>query len=153
LEILEEAIRRAFPGYNLRVEASHGRVYLVAEERGLELPPPNMPDGLVKLAALAVALELEPIMMLVDELENSMHAALLEQVFDMLDCQPVPVLVATHSPVLIDLAGPEKVILVRRDDEATVAERIGDPERLRRALEEEGIALSDHVLQALTRQD
>jgi len=152
LEILEEAIRRAFPGYTLKVEASHGRVYLIAEERGLELPPPNMPDGLVKLAALAVALELEPIILLVDELENSMHAALLEQVFDMLDSQPVPVLVATHSPVLIDLAGPEKVILVRRDDEGTVAERIRDPERLRRALEEEGIALSDHVLQTLTRQ-
>jgi len=151
LPLLEEAVSRAFPGFTLRVESSHGRVFLVAEERGLELPPPNMPDGLIKLAALAVALESGPLILLIDEIENSMHAALLEIVYDMLNSSGIPVLAASHSPLFIDLAGPERIILVRRGQDGTTAERIQDPQSLRRLLEEEGVALSDHVLQGLTR--
>ena len=151
LEILEDLISRGFLGYSIRVESSHGRVFLIAEEDGLELPPPNMPDGLIKLAAIGLALESFPSIMLIDEIENSMHAALLEIVFDALNSRDIPVLVATHSPLMIDLAGPDRIILVRRTGEGTVAERIPEPRRLSDVLEREGIVLSDYVIQSLTR--
>ena len=151
LEILEDLISRGFPGYSIRVESSHGRVFLVAEEEGLELPPPNMPDGLIKLAAIGLALESLPSIMLIDEIENSMHAALLEVVFDVLNSRDIPVLVATHSPLIIDLAGPDRIILIRRTGEGTIAEKIPDPRRLSDMLEREGIVLSDYVIQSLTR--
>ena len=151
LEILEDLISRGFPGYSIRVESSHGRVFLVAEENGLDLPPPNMPDGLIKLVAIGLALESSPSLMLIDEIENSMHAVLLEVVFDALNSRDIPVLVATHSPLVIDLAGPERIILVRRTGDGTVAEKIPEPRRLSEVLESEGIVLSDYVIQSLTR--
>ncbi len=85
------------------------------QERGLELPPPNMPDGLIKVLAIATAVELEPSLLLIDEIENSLHAKALEVIFDLLNNLEVPVLVATHSPILVDLVGPERTIIVNKD--------------------------------------
>jgi len=145
-ERVERALRELFPGMSIRVETRFGRVVLVGEENGVELPPPCLPDGLVKLVALMVAAELGPSILLVDEVENSMHARLLEYVIDEFNGLGVPVLVATHSPIVVDLVGPERVLIVRKSDEkGTVVERIREVEELRQRLVEEGIALSDYV--------
>ncbi len=146
-ERVERALRRLFPAISLRVETRFGRVVVVGEENGVELPPPCLPDGLVKLVALMLAADLEPSILLVDEIENSMHARLLEYVIDEFNNLGVPVLVATHSPVVVDLVEPERVLIVRRDPEkGTIVERIRDVEELRQKLIEEGIALSDYIL-------
>ncbi|BES80976.1 hypothetical protein PABY_05430 [Pyrodictium abyssi] len=40
-ERVERALRELFPGMSLRVESRFGRVVLVGEEGGIELPPPT----------------------------------------------------------------------------------------------------------------
>ena len=144
-ERIERLLEKAFPGYRVWVESKFGRVVLLAEWRGVELPPPNMPDGLIKVLAIGAAMGLEPSLLLVDEVENSLHASLLEVLFDELNTLPVPVLAATHSPIPVDLAGPERTLIARLGPEGATVERVGDPRRLRDELAELGIAFSDYI--------
>jgi energy-coupling factor transporter ATP-binding protein EcfA2 len=149
-----ERILREVLGNGVGVEPRSfaGRVFFVISERGVELPPPNIADGIIKLMAIAAAVELQPAILLIDELENSLHAEALEKVFDVLDSLEIPVLAATHSPVLVDLAKPEKVIAVSRTMErGTTVEYFKEPGRLREKLVELGIALSDYVFYEKTR--
>jgi len=81
-----------------------------------------VPDGLIKTLAIAVAVDLNPSILLIDEVENSLHARALEYVFDMLNSVKVPVLAATHSPNVVDLAGPERTFLVTRGEDGTKVE-------------------------------
>ena len=146
LERLEWLMRELFPGVSITFEEVAGRVALMVEENGLRLPPPNMADGLIKTLAIATAVELEPLVLLIDELENSLHVRALEYVFDLLNSLRIPVLVATHSPILADLAGPERTYLVRRDAQrGTIVEGVENVDELRRRLAQYGVAFSDYV--------
>ncbi len=140
------AFAKLFPGLSIRLNTQFGRVALMAEEDGLELPPSNMPDGAIKLLAILTAIEFSPSLLLIDEIENSMHARMLEYIVDELNSLSVPVIVATHSPIMVDLVGAERTILVCKDKEkGTVIERISDPEKLSEKLEKLGLSLSDYV--------
>jgi energy-coupling factor transporter ATP-binding protein EcfA2 len=149
-----ERILREVLGNGVSVEPRSfaGRVFFVISERGVELPPPNIADGIIKLMAIAAAVELQPAILLIDELENSLHAEALEKVFDVLDSLEIPVLVATHSPVLVDLAKPEKVIVVSRTVEGgTTVEYFEEPKLLKEKLAELGVAFSDYIFYEKTR--
>jgi len=146
-ERVGRALEELFPGYRLGVESSFGRVALVGYEDGLRLPPPCLPDGLLKIVAIMTAAELNPVLLLIDEPENSLHARMIEYLVDELNSLRVPVLVATHSPIIIDLVGPERIMITRKTpDKGTVVETIRDREELRRRLAEEGVTLSDYVI-------
>ncbi len=148
-ERLSHALETLFPGVSVEVLPAHGRVALVAREGGLELPPPNVPDGLFKLLAILAGVSLEPSVLLIDELENSMHYRMLEYVVDMLNGLEIPVIVATHSPQVVDLVGLERVLVVRKDpEEGTVVERFKNVEELRTRLEELGVSYGDYVFHA-----
>jgi len=145
-EGISDALAKLFPGFSVRISSHMGRVALVAKENGLELPPPNIPDGAVKLLAIMTAVELGPSILLIDEIENSMHARMLEYVVDRLNGLEIPVLVATHSPVVVDLVDPDRVLIVLRDPErGTYVERIEEPEKLYEELKRLGVSLSDYV--------
>jgi len=145
-EGISEALANLFPGFSVRISSHMGRVALVAEENGLELPPPNIPDGAMKLLAIMTAAELGPSILMIDEIENSMHARMLEYVVDRLNSLGIPVLVATHSPVVVDLVDPGRVLIVLRDPErGTYVERIEDPKKLYEELKRLGVSLSDYV--------
>lgn len=146
-ERIERALRELFPDTRIWVESRFGSVVLVGEEGGVELPPACMPDGLIKLVAIMLAAELGPSVLLIDELENSMHAKLLEYVVDELNTLPVPVIVATHSPIVVDLVEPGRVLVARKEPgRGTTVKRVGNIDELRKRLSEEGIALSDHIV-------
>ncbi len=153
-QLVEDALRLCFPGASIRLEVGMGRVALTAEEDGVKLNSPNMPDGLIKLLAISTAASLGPSILLIDEIENSMHAALLEHVIDMLNSLGVPVLVATHSPLVVDIVGPERIIIVRREPgEPTRLERLSDKKEVLKKLAEVGVSLGDAVFYRLTRED
>ncbi len=146
-------MRLCFPGVSIRLEVGMGRVALAAEEDGVKLNP-NMPDGLIKLLAISTAASLGPSILLIDEIENSMHAALLEYIIDMLNSLGVPVLVATHSPLVVDMVGPERIIIVRREPGGpTRLERLSDKKEVLKKLAEVGVSLGDAVFYRLTRED
>lgn len=145
-ERFTHALSKLFPGTRLRFETIYGRVALYVEEDGLELPPPNIPDGLFKLLSILTAVELSPSLLLVDEVENSMHRSMIEYVVDTLDSLEVPVLVATHSPLVVDLAGPEKTLVtVKEPGKGTTVEVFTSPRELLGRLDELGVAFSDYV--------
>ncbi|MEM1611231.1 MAG: AAA family ATPase [Sulfolobales archaeon] len=150
-ERVSKALAELFPDFRLRVETRFGRAVLIGEISGMELPPSNLPDGFIKLVVLMVAAELSPTMLLVDELENSMHARLLEYVVDELNRLEIPVVVATHSPVVVDLVSPERILIVKRDlEKGTVVKVIEDPKKLSEELRKEDISHSDHIFYGRT---
>ncbi|MCE4602490.1 MAG: AAA family ATPase [Desulfurococcales archaeon] len=144
-ERLEELISKAFPEFRVWVDSKFGRVVLMSEWRGIEMPPPNLPDGLIKTLAIGAAIELGPSLLLIDEIENSLHANLLEIIIDELNQLPVPVIAATHSPIPVDIVGPERTIVVLSERDGVVVERIRDPVKLRKSLAEHGVTFSDYI--------
>ncbi len=149
---ISRMLETLFPQIKLRLESvPPGRVILLGEENGLELHPPNLPDGLFKILSILAAIELKPSILLIDEIENSLHARMLEYVVDELNSQDIPVIAATHSPVIVDLVGPEKTnIVYRKPGEGTVTERIEDPDTLSRRLSELGVTFSDYIFHEKT---
>ena len=92
-------------------------------------------------------MELGPAVLLIDEIENSMHARMLERIYDELNNSDFPVLVATHSPYFIDLTDLERIYLVKKDREkGTVIEKTSEPRKLREELEKEGLTFSEYLL-------
>ena len=151
-EYIGTVLREAFGGITVEPRSSAGRVFLVIRERGVELSPPNIADGLIKALAIASAIELKPTMLLIDEVENSLHVKALKVIYDVLNSLEIPVIIATHSPALVDMAEPERVFVVSKgDDGGTVIEPpYGDLEKLKRRLNELGVSLSDYVLYSRT---
>jgi energy-coupling factor transporter ATP-binding protein EcfA2 len=155
LKLVDESLRRLFGEVSVEPRSSAGRVFLVINERGLELPPPNVADGIIKVLAIAAAVALGPFILLIDEVENSLHAKALEYVFDFLNNLEVPVVVATHSPVVVDLAGPERTMVVSRKppDYSTTVEYFERAEELRRRLSELGVSFADYIFYEKTRPE
>jgi len=148
-ESLELLLEKLFPGVKLKVKTVYGNSILVFEERGVELGPHNLPDGLIKLIALTLAAESKPSILLVDEVENSLHAEAIKAIYSFLNSQSYPVILATHNPILVDLAGPERLLLTARDEMgATRVSRIEDPGGLKKKLVEAGVALSEYIFEA-----
>jgi len=154
-EHIGTVLREAFGGVAVEPRSSAGRVFLVVRERGVELPPPNVADGLIKSLAIASAADLKPALLLIDEIENSLHLRALKVIYDVLNSLEIPVIVATHSPLLVDMAGPERTLVVSRDgDGGTVVEPpYSDLEKLRRRLEELDVAFSDYIFYQRTREE
>lgn len=154
-EHIGTVLREAFGGVAVEPRSSAGRVFLVVRERGVELPPPDVADGLIKSLAIASAADLKPALLLIDEIENSLHLKALKVIYDVLNSLEIPVIVATHSPLLVDMAGPERTLVVSRDgDGGTVVEPpYSDLEKLRRRLEELDVAFSDYIFYQRTREE
>jgi hypothetical protein len=151
--VVEEAVRKVFGELSIEPRSVANRVFFVVRERGLDLPPSNIADGVIKVLAISVAVELKPFILLIDEVENSLHVKALEYVFDLLNSLEIPVVLSTHSPILVDLANPERTIVVfRGSDGSTTLEYFTDPRELKSRLSELGIAFSDYVLYEKTRE-
>jgi len=150
---IEEAIKSVFGDLSIELRSVANRVFFVVKEKGIELPPPNIADGVIKVLAISVAVELKPSILLVDEVENSLHVKALEHIFDLLNSLEIPVVLATHSPILVDLASPEKTIIVYRGgDGSTKLEYFENPEELKSKLSELGVAFSDYIFYEKTRE-
>jgi len=133
------ALRISSPGYTVAVQ-------LVRLADGLVMDPPAIPDGYLKALALFHLLDTRPSLLLVDELENSLHLKLLELAMSAFRSSGTKVVVTTHSPLVVDLADPSELVILSLSEGATVARRVEDPESVRRRLAEEGMLLSESWL-------
>jgi len=148
-DFIAEHLKLAFPDYSLLFDLTEdGRVFVKLKDlrTSLELPPPCMPDGLHKFLAILTALELKPIILAIDELENSMHPQLIELVIDALKAGNTTVITTTHSPAVVDLVEPENLVLTEMTSSGTVFKRIVDPEKVKEELRRLGITLSERWL-------
>lgn len=81
-------------------------------EKGVPLPPPSIPSGYAKMLSILTAVALKPSLILIDEIENSLHLKFIEELLDVLEYSESKVIIATHSPLVVDLVDPEDIIQV-----------------------------------------
>jgi len=87
---------------------------------GTEVGPEEMSEGMLYWLAFAIIEHLTPqSMLLIEEPENGLHPARIAEVMTILRdvSQRTQVLVATHSPLVINELQPEEVTIVTRTPE------------------------------------
>lgn len=151
VDVIEEFLKEVFSDVSLGFKSVANRVFFVVREGSVELPPPNVADGIIKVLAIATAVELKPSILLIDEIENSLHVEAIQKVFDFLNNLEIPVVVATHSPAIIDLVDLDRVVIVSRgSDGSTSIEYVEDVEAVRKKLLELGVSHSEYILYGRT---
>ena len=133
-----------FPNIEIKFSLTDDqRVYVRVFENGLELPPPCIADGLYKILAILTALELKPSILIIDELENSIHPRALEYIFDEFRNSESIVIITTHSPVIVDMTDLKDLILVEKVMGETHFKRLKRPEDVKKRLKKAGITYSE----------
>jgi predicted ATPase len=106
----------------LRALASNTKVLAVTLVDGTEVLSDGMSEGLLYFLAFAILSELQrPAVYLVEEPENGLHPSRIADIVHMLRAitedaaNPVQVIMATHSPLVVNELRPEEVTVVTRD--------------------------------------
>jgi predicted ATPase len=132
-----------FPKIDVRPHLTDdGRVMIKFFEDGLELLPPNTSDGFYKILTVLIAIYLKPPLLIIDEIENSLHPETLELILDTIKASDVQAIITTHSPVVVDMTKPDDMILVEKEQGESRFKRIKDPDKIRDFLKEKGIKFS-----------
>ena len=144
-ERFELALEALFPGWQIRFDLTDdGQVSLFVNEGGTDMYPSSIPDGFYKLLAILACIELEPRFLLIDQMEASLHAKMIEYLIDELKTCSSNVVLTTHSPTVIDLVEPEDLIILEKtDSHETSCRRVKDPEELKIKLMNKGITVSE----------
>jgi AAA15 family ATPase/GTPase len=148
---IEHLLNEVFGNIAIELRSTANMVFFTVREGSIELSPRNTADGIIKVLAIATAVELNPSILLIDEIENSLYVEAIQKIFDFLNNLEIPVLVATHSPAVIDLVDLDRIIIVSRgSDGATNIEYIEDVEGVRKRLIELGVSYSEYILYSKT---
>ncbi|WP_461865779.1 AAA family ATPase [Thermococcus sp.] len=143
-EEIAEPLSITFPNTRVFFQLMEdGRVTMKVFENGLELAPPSISDGFYKVLALLTAVYLKPPLLIIDEIENSLHPETLELILDTIKESDVQAIITTHSPVVVDMTEPADLILVDKEQGETKFKRIREPEKIKKFLQERGLALSE----------
>lgn len=138
------ALESLFPEWQISFTVTDdGRILLNAHDGNTILHPPSIPDGFYKLLVILTAVELNPKFLLIDEIEASLHAKMIDYVIDELRNCDSNVVITTHSPAVIDAVRLEDLVLLERTSAGTTARRIDNPKRLRKKLNEIGVTASE----------
>ncbi|MFX0174396.1 MAG: AAA family ATPase [Candidatus Hodarchaeota archaeon] len=140
-------LKRNFP--NLRIKFDHsetGKVFLKIIEQNKEFSAPLISDGLIKFLSILAAIEFKPKLIIIDEVENSLHAKVIKYILDELrDLTETTVIITTHSPVVIDFTRLEDIKIVEKIHDSQII-AIKNIEKLKVRLNELGITHSDSLL-------
>jgi len=145
-ERIDFALKNLFPHLLLNISTTKdGRVYLSVKDNlyNADINPPSLPDGFYKMLHIMSAIESKPSILLVDELENSLHAEIIEYIVEELKDSNVLSIVATHSPVVVDVAGLEHLLLVERTAEGGEVKRVENLEDMKKWMREKGLTPSE----------
>ena len=111
-----------------RPEDKH-RYLVLHYQNGLEIPSWVASDGTLRLLALtlpAYVSELQGIY-LIEEPENGIHPRAVETVFQSLSSvYDAQILLATHSPVILSMAGPDQVLCFKKTESGASDILLGD---------------------------
>jgi len=153
---IPEQISRFLKENNLSIDRhtspDSGNIVLVTRElipdlnKTLPLHPRNVPAGIIKMITVLFAIYvLKPSLLIIDEIENSLHLKFIEELVSVIYYSPPQFIITTHSPMIIDMFDPEDIILLYKEKGETKAERIKDPEKLKDKLIDEGLTLSEWI--------
>lgn len=134
-----------------RLSKDEDRFYFVQTEPGLQYTVHQMgvSSGTLRLLALMTALFTSSKAKLIgiEEPENYIHPTALSAFMDYIQNvrEHTQFMITTHSPLVLDaLNEPEAVRVVRRDRETGTTVQTGNPEGVRRALDESGFGLGEY---------
>ncbi len=142
-------MKRLFPNTYVSFKLlGDGRISLVLVENGLELDPPSISDGVLKVLGIATALyNIRGGMLLIDQIEDSLHAFTIETILDELrEKENLTVIVTTHSPVVIDITDPKELIIATKEGNVTTLRKIESPSKVKEELSKLGVTLSERWL-------
>lgn len=132
-QTIVENVRQRFPtikNLRLKVVSSSEKVLEVELTTGQRVPAPFMSEGLLYYLAFAAIRYLEPTsVLLVEEPENGLHPVRVQEVMSILReiSEHSQVLIATHSPLVVNELQPEEVsVVVREESAGTQVRRIFD---------------------------
>jgi predicted ATPase len=148
---IEYALENYFSG---RGYFKNMNFYLYDLNSRTEFSKEHLPDGLIKLLVILTALEQNPSILLIDEIENSLHPELLEFVINVLreECEGC-VFVTTHSPIVLNLVEPEEIFIFKPTDDGVEVRNLTEYKskgELMKELKELGITLGEKVFHAFT---
>jgi predicted ATPase len=133
---ISRQVQEHFPSVRklgLRAITNRQKVLVVELRDGTEIQADLMSEGLLYFLAFAALREIDhPAIFLVEEPENGLHPSRVADVVRMLRAiaedneHPIQVLMATHSPLVINELKPEEVTVVTRDDGGTHATPIAE---------------------------
>ena len=115
-------------------QGGDGKVFLYWFEKPFEseagFSPDDLSDGTVRLLALVAILMTPepPPLICIDEPEIGLHPDWIKIVAELLQSAATrtQVIVATHSPELVSRVKPSEVVVVEKEDGATVMERLSE---------------------------
>lgn len=122
---MEGCVRRFFPAVRqLRVSAvgnGHKEVSILLED-GTPVPAVDLSEGMLYVLGILAIVHSSPTsMVLLEEPENGLHPARIRDVLALLRglSTQVPVLMATHSPLVVNELSEHEVTVVTRDAQGT----------------------------------
>lgn len=121
---LEAEFKQLFPtvdGFRLHTDGSGNRRVGIRLFDGSEVPAEFMSEGMLYFLAFAILPYLSPVgLILVEEPENGLHPSRIAEVMRVLRkiSETTQVVLATHSPLVVNELKPEEVTLVTRTKEA-----------------------------------
>ena len=138
------ALERLFPGWQIRFDISgDARILLNVYDGDMILSPSSIPDGFYKMLAILAAVEMEPKFLLIDELDTSLHAEIIDYVLSELRTCESHVIITTHSPLVIDAVKLEDVVMLERTRSGTKCKRIENTDTMQKELRDQGLTLSE----------
>ena len=138
------ALENLFPSWQIKFDVTgDGRILLNVYDGNMILSPSSIPDGFYKLLAILAAVEMEPKFLLIDEIDASLHAEIIDYVLSELCTCESHVIVTTHSPLVIDAVELANVVILKRTESGTTCERIIHTDSMQKKLHDKGLTLSE----------
>ena len=151
-ERIQRTMEDLFPGWKLGFKLTdEGNIILKVLDESIpgssfELYAPSLPDGFFKILLVLIALEAKPSLLMIDELENSLHDTAIQYILDSIRESGVYTIISTHSPLVINSTNLEELrILENRANHSTVRS-VTDPDSTKKKLVELGITPSESWL-------
>lgn len=127
------------PEQTLTLQAGNGKQLYFVLQNGAEIPAPQVAEGMLYVLAYLAIINLPnpPRILLVEEPENGIHPARVSQIVQLLrdvtvEHKETQVVMASHSPYLVDEMQPEEVTWCKRENGHIVTERLDKNETVRR---------------------
>ncbi len=143
--IIEDAMKTLFPGWELGFELNQeGMITLIVTHDERTYVPKNLPDGLLKLIFILSALHLKPQILLIDEIENSLHYNIIRYVIDECNnCENTIVFATTHSPQVMNACSLENIVLAERVGLSSSFRHVENTKELTKQLVDTDMTFSD----------
>ncbi len=146
-DIFTLALEALFPNWQISFQITQeGNIIMEVNVGTMTLAPTSIPDGFYKLLAILAAIELKPRIILIDEIETSLHARIIEYVVDLLKNTESTVIVTSHSPLVVDYVDIGDLVLLETNKEESTCRKVENPGELRKELQSKGITASESWL-------